>query len=81
MKLVGLLLSCVLGAFAAGENVFLLGADAFPGLAPLIKNGSVLIENGKRTSTADMVRLPTATYPAGPTAVDDGVRRRTGRCP
>jgi hypothetical protein len=47
MKLVGLLLSCALAAFAAGETIFIHGADVYPVSAPMMKNVSVLIENGR----------------------------------
>jgi imidazolonepropionase-like amidohydrolase len=47
MKIVGLLLSCALAAFAAGETVFIHTADVYPVSGPMMKGVSVLIENGK----------------------------------
>src|SRR5262249_23848951 len=58
MKFVGLLLSCALGAFAAGETIYIHGADVYPVSAPMMKNVSVLIENGKITDVGPKVVAP-----------------------
>ena len=58
MKLVGLLLSCALGAFAAGETIYIHGADVYPVSAPMMKNVSVLIENGKIVDVGPKVVAP-----------------------
>src|SRR5262245_59906113 len=58
MKLVGLLLCCALGAFAAGETIFIHGADVYPVSAPMMKGTSVLIENGKIVDIGPKLVVP-----------------------
>jgi len=47
MKLLGLLLACTLVAFAAGETVLIQNADIYPMTGPMLKGGSLLIQDGK----------------------------------
>lgn len=58
MRFVGLLLSCALAAFAAGETIYIHGADVYPVSGPMMKNASVLIENGKIVDVGPKVVAP-----------------------
>src|SRR4051812_47784800 len=47
MRFAAILLGCALAAFAAGEPVFIHGADVYPVSNPPMKGVSVLIQDGK----------------------------------
>ena len=58
MKLLGLLMLSALAAFAAGETVLIQNADIYPMTGPMLKGGSLLIQDGKILEIGAKITAP-----------------------